>query len=142
MSDSLGEQLSIEQFLGDDEMEDMPLFPHGLAGESLVTFVQYMSSCSNSDRFVRLYGIFGEELLLFLSLFAGEEFKTPSFRTLMIARDQCILYSFLKARGFSEESYVLCSNIFNRKRQDLEKLVVKMSRALGKVEKAGEPDDG
>lgn len=120
-----GGQPSIEQF---SDLELNYMFPKGLEGEALVYFIKYLTGWSQSDRFVRLWGIFGEDMLLFLSIFQGESLRIPPVNSLQKMKTYCQIYAFLKSRGFSDTAYRQCEKTFHRKRYHLERIVKRVER--------------
>lgn len=126
-----GEQPSIEQF---SDLEEDFIFPRGLEGDSIITFVKYLSGWSSHDRFMRLYAVFGEDLLLFLSIFQGEALRIPPMGTLQKIKSYCSIYSFLKKRGFTDEAYSQCERQFHKKRYHLQRIVAKVERVMKRLD--------
>lgn len=127
-----GELPSIEQFsdLGQDFV-----FPKGLEGETLVYFIKYLTGWSKGDKFIRLWAVFGDDFLLFLSVFQGESVKVPPVNSMQKMKTYCQIYDFIKRRGFTEEAYKLCEKTFQRKRYHLERIVARVERILRRLEK-------
>lgn len=136
MQDSHGAQLAIEQLLEQDQSKIPVLFPEGLDKDSLPVFLQYLSAATSTDKFIRLYAVFGEELFLFLSLFQSETVRVPSMSSLRRMKEACLIYTFLKQREFTESAYEKCSKLFNRRRHQVDSIVSRICKTLSKMEGA------
>jgi hypothetical protein len=106
------------------------LFPEGMDKESFLVFLRYLGGVSASDQFLRLYAIFGKELFLFCSMFQGQVVRVPPVHSLRLIRDYSRIYSFLKARSFSEEGFKKCGEMFGKRRPQLNQIVRRVERAL------------
>lgn len=118
---------SIERF---SDLDQDFVFPKGLDGEALIYFIRYMTGWSREDKFVRMWGIFGDDMLLFLSVFQGESVKVPPVSSLQKMKSYCQVYSYLKTRGFTDQAYRQCEKAFKRKRYHLERIVRRVERMV------------
>ena len=129
--ESRGGPPSIEQF---SDLEDDFVFPKGLEGQALIFFMQYLMGWSRQDKFMRLWGVFGEDFLLFLSVFQGETIKVPPVKTLQKMKSYIRIYTFLWERNFSDEGYSQCERLFGRKRYHLERIVARVEKVLSRLD--------
>ena len=134
MGDSSGGRLSIEQCLKRDLSELPLLLPRDIEGPILPLFMKCLSATSKSDKFIRLYALFGREVFLLLSLFQSETVRFPSYTMLERLKSYSQIYIFLQQRGFSEEAFETCSKLFNRRRKHLDSIVKRVEEYLTKVE--------
>lgn len=128
----LEERPSIEQLL---ELKGSFLFPRGLDGQALIVFIKYLSGWSGQDKFLRLWGVFGNDLLLFMSIFQGESVKVPPIAVLQKIKTYAKIYAYLWERQFSDRAYSQSEKIFGKKKHHLIRIVRRVERVLKKLGK-------
>lgn len=92
--------------------------------------VTYLSGRADSPNFVRLYAFFGDEFLLFLSIFGGTGIRIPTVPTLIRMKQQCNIYIFLSRRGFTEGAFLEAAKKFRRRVEALVTMVEQMDAQI------------
>ena len=103
----------------------------GFDRRSLVVFLKFLTKRAKCDDFMRLYAIFGRELLLFLSIFHSETLKVPALSVMNKIKLYSQVYAFLESRGFTEEAYKDCSKLYGRRRGCIDNIVLKVRKVVG-----------
>ncbi len=103
--------------------------------QTLTMMVRYLTGWSGTDKYARLYGIFGREALLFMSDFEGDSVQIPSLTHLLRIQSYCDIYVYLEARGFTPEAYEHCAALTKKKPLRLHRIVADVSEVLSHIPK-------
>ena len=107
------------------------LLPSNVSQGELLAFVRDLSYAKKTDTYVRLYAIFGYELLLFLSLFEGSRLKIPSYKVLHASLQRARVYDFLAKRKFTQAAYEAASKRFKLSQTALGAIVERIEKGVG-----------
>ena len=102
----------------------------GFNRRSYLVFLRCLTSRAGSDAYLRLYAVFGRELLLFLSIFHSETLKVPALSVLSRLKLYSRIYAYLESHNFSEDAYRDCSKLYGRRRGYLDNIVTKVRKSL------------
>lgn len=95
------------------------------------TFAEYLQHSMNNPilEFVRY--LLGDEYLKFIDILSGTTFKVPSSRILERDLEFVKIYTYVKKRKFSEDSFKDAGKSFGKTVIAVKKAVLKVSKTLG-----------
>lgn len=105
-----------------------------LNNKAFLIFLKLLTSKVKSDAVMRLYAVFGRELLLFLSLFQAESVRVPALSVLKRFKEYSQIYEHLERGGFEPQVFSTCSKMYGRTRPDLENVLRRVSDSLKEVD--------
>lgn len=93
-------------------------------------FLKYLECGKGLEAIPYLQCEFGDSLLSFLDLFAGETIRIPSKQELMNISNYILIYKYLKDRNFTDEAFTRAASIFKRRVPSLRSIVEKVENNM------------
>ncbi len=95
-------------------------------------FLSYLRSYYETDTFDILDIFFKQDFIKFLDTFSGHRVVIPKRKDIHKIIFYVNVYNYLKARKFSETAYDNAASIFNKQKNSLKRIVLRVERILGK----------
>jgi hypothetical protein len=104
-----------------------------MSDAELRCLVLYLTGVTRNDFYVKLYGLLGEKVFAFVSLFQGKSIRMHNLRYLIKAKHYCKVFDFVNRRGDSEETRKLAAEKFKKRISHINSVVGKVNREMAKI---------
>lgn len=93
-------------------------------------YLEYLRKVNNTPAYDFINYLIGEEYIKFLDLLAGTVLKIPNHKTLFRDLEYIKIYSYVRDRGYTEESIKCAAKLYNKKVYFVRRAVAKVSTVI------------